>query len=123
MAAATWLPERFGLSGERTNLRARNLVLAKDVLMGVAGSAGLSVLALQIVLYRQAPKGAVPLEAGGVPAAEASDQACWHQRAVSALGSVHIGLFAGIARPYGHVLLGRGGRQSANQNLLSQPER
>ena len=64
VAAATWLPERFGLSGERTNLRARNLVLAKDVLMGVAGSAGLSVLALQIVLYRQAPKGAVPLEAG-----------------------------------------------------------
>ena len=42
----------------------RNLVLAKDVLMGVAGSVGLSVLVLQIVLYRQAPKGAVPLERG-----------------------------------------------------------
>ena len=87
--------------------------------MGVAGSAGLSVLALQIVLYRQAPKGTAPLEAWGVPAAEASDQECWQQRVVSALGSVHIGLFAGLGRPYGHALLGRGGRQAANLNLLS----
>jgi hypothetical protein len=55
----------------------RNLVLAKDVLMGVAGSVGLSVLVLQIVLYRQAPKRAVPLETRGVPAAEASDRASW----------------------------------------------
>jgi len=42
----------------------RNLMLAKDVLISVAGSVGLSVLVLQIVLYRQAPKGAVPLETG-----------------------------------------------------------
>ena len=39
-------------------------MLAKDVLISVAGSVGLSVLVLQIVLYRQAPKGAVPLETG-----------------------------------------------------------
>jgi hypothetical protein len=67
LAAATWLPQRFGLTGERRHLRVvRNLLLAKDVLMGVAGSVGLSVLVLQIVLYCQAPKGAVPLETGGV---------------------------------------------------------
>ena len=58
------LPQRFGLTGERRHLRVRNLMLAKDVLISVAGSVGLSVLVLQIVLYRQAPKGAVPLETG-----------------------------------------------------------
>ena len=118
LAAATWLPQRFGLTGERRHLRVvRNLVLAKDVLMGVAGSVGLSVLVLQIVLYRQAPKGAVPLETGGVPAAEASDRASWLQRAVSVLGSVHIALFAGIVALTAMLCLAEA-CQSANQSLL-----
>ena len=97
----------------------RNLVLAKDVLMGAAGSVGLSVLVLQIVLYRQAPKGAVPLERGGVPAAEASDRASWLQRAVSVLGSVHIALFAGIVA-LTTMLFWAEACQSANQSLLSR---
>lgn len=119
LAAATWLPQRFGLTGERRHLRVvRNLVLAKDVLMGVAGSVGLSVLVLQIVLYRQAPKGAVPLERGGVPAAEASDRASWLQRAVSVLGSVHIALFASIVALTTMLCLTEA-CQSANQSLLS----
>ncbi|HZA46558.1 MAG TPA: hypothetical protein VE568_14860, partial [Rubrobacter sp.] len=119
LAAATWLPQRFGLTSERTqDLRVvRNLVLAKDVLMGVAGSVGLSVLVLQIVLYRQAPKGAVPLETGGVPAAEASDRASWLQRAVSVLGSVHIALFASIVALTTMLCLTEA-CQSANQSLL-----
>ncbi len=96
VAAATWLSRRLGMAGDETDRRARNLVLAKDVLMGVAGCTGLTVLILQIVLYRQAPEGAVPLETGGVPAAEASERTSRLQRAVSALGSVHIALFAGI---------------------------
>ncbi len=117
LAAATWLPQRFGLTGERRHLRMRNLVLAKDVLMGVTGSVGLSVLVLQIVLYRQAPKGAVPLETGGVPAVEASDRASWLQRAVSVLGSVHIALFAGIVA-LTTMLFRAEACQSANQSLL-----
>jgi hypothetical protein len=96
VAGATWLLGRFRLSGRGMDRRARNLVLAKDALMGVAGCTGLSVLILQIVLYRQAPEGAVPLETESVPAAEASDRASRLQRAVSALGNVHIALFAGV---------------------------
>jgi hypothetical protein len=96
VAGATWLSGRSGLSGWGMDRRARNLVLAKDALMGVAGCTGLTVLILQIVLYRQAPEGAVPLETGGVPAADASGRASRLQRTVSALGSVHIALFAGL---------------------------
>ena len=96
VAAAMWLAWRRGMAGGGMDLRARNLVLAKDVLMGVTGSTGLTVLVLQILLYRQAPEGAVPLENGSVPAPEASARAALLQRAVSALGSVHVALFAGI---------------------------
>jgi hypothetical protein len=78
------------------DLRACNLVLAKNVLMGVTGSTGLTVLVLQILLYRQAPEGAVSLENGSVPAPGASARAALLQRAVSTLGSVHVALFAGI---------------------------
>ncbi len=96
VAAATWLPGRLGITGDQTDQRSRNLVLAKDVLMGVSGSTGLTVLVLQILLYRQAPMGAVPLETGSVPAAEASARAALLQRTVSALGSVQIALFTGV---------------------------
>jgi len=94
LVAATWLFGRPGTAKGEIYRRARNLVLAKDVLMGVAGSTGLTVLVLQILLYRQAPRGAVPLETGSVPAAEASASAALLQRIVSALGSVSVALFA-----------------------------
>ena len=96
LAVATWLSGRSDPSGRGMDRRARNLGLAKDALMVVAGFTGLTVLILQIVLYRQAPEGAVPLETGGVPAADASGRASRLQRAVSALGSVHVALFAGL---------------------------
>ena len=96
VAAATWISWRFGMAGDETDRRVRDLVLVKDVLMGIAGCTGLTVLVLQAVLYRQEPKGAVPLETGSVPAPETSDRASRLQRAVSALGNVHIALFAGI---------------------------
>ena len=96
LVAATWLPGRLGTAEGETDRRARKLVLAKDVLMGIAGSTGLTVLVLQILLYRQAPRGAVPLETGGVPAPEASTRAALLQRTVSALGSVSVALFAAL---------------------------
>lgn len=96
VAATTWLPVRPGSAGKRTDRRARNLVLAKDVLLGVAASTGLAAVVVQLVLYRQAPEGAVPLETGGVPAPEASGRAALLQRAVSVLGSANVALFAGL---------------------------
>ncbi len=38
----------------------------------------------------------MPLETGGVPAPEASGRAALLQRAVSALGSANVALFAGL---------------------------
>jgi hypothetical protein len=94
VAVATWLPERRRLLKRGTE--GRGLVLAKDVLMGVAGAAGLATLIVQAVLYQQAPEGAVPLETGGKPAPEAPPRAYRLQRIVSALGSVDVALFAGL---------------------------
>ena len=96
VAAATWFPGRLGLSGEGSDRRTRRLLLAKDVLMGAAGSAGLAAVVAQIVLNRRAPDGAVPLESGGVPAAEAEYKTALIQRAVGALGGVNVALFAGL---------------------------
>ncbi|MDQ4128593.1 MAG: hypothetical protein M3151_11700 [Actinomycetota bacterium] len=96
VATATWLPRRVEMVADEKDQRTRNLVLAKDALMGLAGSTGLTVLVLQILLYRQAPSGAVPLETGGVPAPEASARAALLQRTVSALGSVSVALFASL---------------------------
>ena len=96
LAAATWLYGRLGPAGEEMDRRAPRLVRAKDALFGVAGATGMAVLVLQILLYRQAPQGAVPLETGSVPAPEASALASLMQRSVSALGSVHVALFAAL---------------------------
>jgi hypothetical protein len=121
LAAATWLPLRYGFPGEKPDRRVRNLVRAKDALMGIAGCTGLTVLVFQIVLYRQAPQGAVPLETGGVPAPEASERASRLQRAVSALGSLHIALFAGLIALT--TMLSAEAGQSANQSDLTRQGR
>jgi hypothetical protein len=96
VAVATWLPGRLGLSGGGADPRSRSLVLAKDVLMGAAASAGLAAVVAQISLNRRAPEGAVPLESGGVPAPEAGDTTALIQRAVGALGGVNVALFGGL---------------------------
>ncbi len=94
VAVATWLPGR--LSGEGTGGGTGTLVLAKDVLMGAAASAGLAAVLAQISLNRRAPEGAVPLESGGVPAPEAGETTALIQRAVGASGGVNAALFAGL---------------------------
>jgi hypothetical protein len=96
LAAAAWLPWRLGPSGKDNDQQARRLILAKDALMGAAASAGLAAVAAQVALNRQAPQGAVPLRTGGVPAPGAGAKAAALQRAVSALGSANVALFAGL---------------------------
>ena len=94
VAVATWLPGR--LSGEGFGEANRGVVLAKDALMGAAASAGLAAVLAQISLNRRAPKGAVPLESGGVPAPEADETTALIQRAVGALGGVNAALFGAL---------------------------
>ena len=93
-ASATWFPAR--LSGKGSDRRTRNLVLAKDALMGVAASTGLAALIVQIALNRRVPRNAVPLQTGGVPAPEAGDLTSLLQRTVGALGSANVALFGGL---------------------------
>jgi len=95
-AVATWLPWRLGSPVEDLDRRTRGLVLAKDLLMGAAGSAGLVAIAVQVALNRRAPQGAVPLKTGGVPAPEADPKTAALQRAIGALGSVNVALFSGL---------------------------
>ncbi len=96
VAAATWLPGRLGPSYGEADGGTRGLLLAKDALMGAAGTAGLAAVLAQISLNRRAPEGAVPLESGGVPAPEAGETTALIQRAVGALGGVNVALFAGL---------------------------
>lgn len=95
-AAAAWLPARLGGPVEDPARRTRGLILAKDLLMGAAATAGLAAVAAQVALNRQAPQGAVPLETGGVPAPVSSGTAALLQRAVGALGSMNVALFASL---------------------------
>lgn len=96
VAVATWLPGRLGLPDGGSDGRTRGLLLAKDVLMGAAGTAGLAAVLAQVSLNRRAPQGAVPLESGGVPAPEAGETTALIQRAVGALGGVNVALFGAL---------------------------
>jgi len=121
LSAAAWPSARSSLLSEGAGPRARGLLRAKDALMGFAGALGLLVLVLQVVLYRQAPGGAVPLETGGVPAAEASARASRLQRAVSSLGSVHVALFAVLISLT--TMLSSEAARTAKPNRLLRPGR
>ncbi len=96
LALATYLPGRLGRSYGEADGGSRGLLLAKDILAGAAGAAGLAAVLAQISLNRRAPEGAVPLESGGVPAPEAGETTALIQRAVGALGGVNVALFAGL---------------------------
>jgi hypothetical protein len=96
VAVATWLPGRLSRSHGEADGETRGLLLAKDALMGAAGTAGLAAILAQISLNRRAPQGAVPLESGGIPAPEAGETTALIQRAVGALGGVNVALFAGL---------------------------
>ena len=67
-----------------------------SVLLCAAASGGLAALVVRAALYRQAPRGAVPLETGGVPAPEAGARAAVLRRAVGALGSANLAIFGGL---------------------------
>ena len=96
VAAATWMPGRFGSSYGEADGGTRGLLLAKAALRGAAGTAGLAAVLPQISLNRRAPEGAVPLESGGVPAPEAGETTALIQRAVGALGGVNVALFGAL---------------------------
>ena len=64
----------------------RRLARAKDVLVGLAGVAGIATAAEGIAFSRSAPNGAVPLLDGERTAPEASERSTRAKRRVNALG-------------------------------------
>ena len=95
-AAATWFTGRAGLSGGEIDQETRNLVLAKDVLFGVAALTGLVSTIGGFQLSRQAPEGATPIESGTTPADETPEKAARLLRMVNVLGNVNIILIGAI---------------------------
>ena len=84
---AGWLPARLNEAAPRwLSPRERRLALAKDIAMGATVLTGLGLRAGGIGFAQQAPRGAVPMDAGDRTAASASPRATQLKRLVSALG-------------------------------------
>ena len=84
------------LSGDELGENARNLVLAKDVLLGAGAVTGLASGVGGILLSRQDPEGATPVESGDEPAPETPEPASTIQRWLDVLGIVNIVLAASV---------------------------
>ena len=95
-AAGTWVAGRGMLSGDEIGEDARNLVLAKDVLLGAGAVTGLASGVGGVLLSRQDPEGATPAETGDEPAPETPEPADTIQRWLDVLGNVNIVLAATV---------------------------
>jgi hypothetical protein len=95
-AIATWLAGRGAIKGSAIDEEARNLVLAKDVLLAAAAATGLASVLSGLRLTRQAPKGATPIDSGASPAPEMSEEAAGLLRLVNVLGDMNIGILGGV---------------------------
>jgi hypothetical protein len=95
-AAGTWVTGRAMLSGDEIGEDARNLVLAKDVLLGAGAVTGLASGVGGVLLSRQDPEGATPAETGDEPAPETPEPASTIQRWLDVLGNVNIVLAAAV---------------------------
>ena len=84
------------LSGSEIGEDARNLVLAKDVLLGAGAVTGLASGVGGVLLSRQDPEGATPAETGDEPAPETPEPANTIQRWLAVLGNLNIVLAASV---------------------------
>ena len=95
-AAGTWVAGRAMLSGDEIGEDARNLVLAKDILLGAGAVTGLASGVGGVLLARQDPEGATPTETGDEPAPETPEPASTIQRWLDMLGNVNVVLAAAV---------------------------
>ena len=88
---AGWLPARLNEAHPRwLSDRERRLALAKDISMGAVVVTGLASGASGVFFSQQAPEGAVPMETGTEPAAEAPERAASLKRVVNALSALNL---------------------------------
>jgi hypothetical protein len=98
-AALTWFIGRAMLQKKSTRslgAAGRSLVLAKDILMSTTVATGLVNGISGVILARQAPRGAVPMETGSKPAQETPRKAAGLQRLVNAVGVINLLSTAGV---------------------------
>lgn len=120
-AAVTWFIGRAMLRKKHTRSlghAGRGLVLAKDVLMSTTVATGLLSGISGLILARQAPRGAVPMETGSKPAQETPRKAAGLQRLVNVLGTVNLLSTAGVIGIT--AVLGTVAGKSAGWKLLSR---
>lgn len=96
VAAFTWLLGRALISGRSIDRQTRDLVRAKDILLGATIITGAASMLGGEELRRQGPGGAVPIEQGNVPSARTPYRAAKVQRFLGAMGPLNIALTAGV---------------------------
>lgn len=95
-SALTWLIGRSQLTGREVDATERNLVIAKDLLLGATVALGAANIGTGVFLAKQAPEGAVPMEMGNTPSARTPEAAAKAQRAINAMSIVNLACMAGV---------------------------
>lgn len=110
-----WLPAReFELGAPWNRKRDRRLVFVKDVAVGTVAVTGLVSAVTGMLFAGAAEGGAVPMESGSEPAAEASPRATKLKRLINALGAIDLGAQAGL------LALNVGMRRRRTRRLLAR---
>ncbi|AKT42089.1 hypothetical protein [Chondromyces crocatus] len=117
-AAATWFIGRTLLSGRSVSREARQLVLAKDIVLGATIAAGVASMISGEIKSREAHGGAVPVRSGTEPSERTPPIARAAQRVLSVVGPMEIAL-AGAAIGITSVLAMKSGR-SGKWSFLSR---
>lgn len=94
-AALTWFTGRAALSGKVLGRPARNAVIAKDILVGVATASTIGCVALGSYLG-EGSRGFIPVEEGETPAAGTPPEKARALRAIGVLGTINIAAMAGV---------------------------
>jgi hypothetical protein len=94
--ALTWLAGRSLLTGREVDRTTRNLVLAKDILLGAYLATGVSSIATGYALSRSRDREPPPVESGDQPAFGTPQRSRGLQRASDWLGSANLAVGAGL---------------------------
>ncbi len=86
----TWFTGRSMFSGREVGRRSRALVIAKDAMVVTSLASGVCNILCGAAFSRQAEDGAVPVENGMRPHSQTPSRAVTLQKAMGALGTLHL---------------------------------
>jgi hypothetical protein len=119
--AATWLTGRKAFSGRRLGRSIRNLVVAKDVLVGGALITGVASLVAGSVMHRQQRRhGRVPVTSGYEPSPQTPPAVAKAERFLAVVGPINAAFVAGAIAVNAALAQesGKSGRWSVVSRLL-----